>query len=177
MKITNGVDTKLVREAIRSGNLWGIGAKMEGVFHGEETPGEIVLEAARFLTMWERLEQSFAVLPRAEKEGLVKSGAISGDALRWPGFDANNEAQYLSAARFLIDHLERFQRFKGREFNSHVPTLDENQRMSAIFEPIFQEAPHENLSAAQISEVLSGKRASKRTPLRKPAGGDITGIQ
>ena len=58
-----------------------------------------------------------------------------GDA-RFSGFDGNNELEYISVARFLIDHLDSFTDFKGRDLNSHMPSIDRYSRMFLVFEPM-----------------------------------------
>jgi hypothetical protein len=42
----------------------------------------------------------------------------------------------MSVARFMIDRMERFQEFRGRDLNAHMPTLDAHRRMLLVFEPI-----------------------------------------
>lgn len=153
------IDTKLIKEAIFSGNLWGLKRGLPGVFHGEETPDNIVTETENILAMWERLEQSFAGLKKIEKESLAKNAALSfGGKVRFPGFDGNNESSYISVADFLVKSLNSFRHFKARDFNAHMPTLDEHRRMLAVYEPILQQVSNKDFSTAQIAEVLAAWR-------------------
>jgi hypothetical protein len=46
------------------------------------------------------------------------------------GFDGNNEGEYMSIASFLVEKLRRFESFKGRSFNSHVPVVERYRRMT-----------------------------------------------
>jgi hypothetical protein len=105
-KVKSDTDTKLVREAIYSGNLWGLEWGMSGVFHGHETSTAVVDETADVLAMWERLEQSYQNLSQVDKDWLSAQGRLSSAGVVFPGFDGNNESSYLSAADFLINHLE-----------------------------------------------------------------------
>jgi uncharacterized protein YfbU (UPF0304 family) len=162
LKIKSETDTKLLREAIFSGNLWGLEWAMSGVFHGHETPTVVVDETANILTMWDRLEQSYESLSQADKDWLSNQVSLSSSGAVFPGFDGNNESEYLNAADFLINHLGRFSRFKDRkELNAHMPTLEGYRRMYAVFDPILQDVLNQNFTAAQIAQVLVARRASK----------------
>ena len=50
-------NTKLIREAIYSRNLWGLSWGMPGVFESKEDP-PVVKETVDILSMWRRLEES-----------------------------------------------------------------------------------------------------------------------
>lgn len=157
LKIKGGTDTGLIKEAIFSGNLWGLERGLPGVFHGSETPENIVTETQRILAMWERLEQSFNGLQASDKEWLAKNAEL-GEDVKFYGFDGNNEAPYISAARFLVESLDCFQQFKGRDLNAHMPTLDAYRRMLAVFDPILHQVLNKDFSAAQIAKVLAAFR-------------------
>lgn len=68
--------------------------------------------------------------------------------------DGNNENEYLNVSRFLIEHLDRFSDFKGRDLNSHMPSIDAYRRMYTVFEPIRGPLGSGNLAADQIIEIL-----------------------
>jgi len=117
--IKTDIDTKLVREAIHSGNLWGLEWEMSGVFHGHETSKAVVEETVNFLSVWERLEQSYNNLPPADKDSLLSQVKLFSSGVVFPGFDGNNESEYLTTANFLIQGygpLHPFRRAQGFEF-------------------------------------------------------------
>ena len=159
LKMKSDTDTELVKEAIYSGNLWGLAWGMPGVFHGSETSEEIVREMVNILAMWERLEQSFAGLKPEDKKWLAENSDL-GDDVKFSGWDGNDqiEVHYISAARFMVEHLDRFQQFKGRDFNAHMPTLDAYRRMLAVFEPILRQVLNRDFSKEQIAQVLAAYR-------------------
>jgi uncharacterized protein YfbU (UPF0304 family) len=154
LKLKGDTNTELIKEAIYSGNLWGLEWGMSGVFHDEETPPEVVSETCRILTMWERLEQSFKSLKPAEQEWLDQTVKPFGKDVEFPGFDGNVESEYISAADFLVQHLGRFQPFKGRDLNGHFPSIDMHRRMLPSFEKIYNQVLNKNFTVAQIAEVL-----------------------
>jgi uncharacterized protein len=161
LKVKTDTDTKLVREAIHSGNLWALEWGMPGVFHGHETSTAVVDEAANVLVMWERLEQSYENLSKADKESLAANDDLSfhGDKVRFPGFDGNNESEHLSAANFLINVLDRFEHFKGRDLNAHMQTIQVYRRMYKVFDPILMEVSNQYFSAAQLAQVFAARFA------------------
>jgi hypothetical protein len=73
LKLKSDTDTAFLREAIYSGNLWGLDWKINGVFGLKETPQAVVSETVNFLSMWERLEQSRAALTDVDKKWIEES--------------------------------------------------------------------------------------------------------
>ncbi len=165
LKLEDGTDTELVKEAIYSGNIWGLDWGMPGVFHGLETPESVVTEMVHILAMWQRLEESFNGLSAEDKERLAKESDLGTD-VKFYGFDGNDhtEVQYISAARFMVDHLDRFPIFKGRDLNAHMPTLQAYRRMLPVFEPILQQVLNRDFNAGQIAQVLEAYRHPDAPP-------------
>ncbi len=58
---------------------------------------------------------------------------IDENRLKFPGFDGNNESQYLAYARFFIEDLGRFEDLDMYGFNSHMPSIDRYRRMIAAW--------------------------------------------
>src|ERR1700687_3899114 len=50
LKLKGETNTELVKQAIYSGNLWGLDWGMPGVFHGSEIPDNVVREMANILS-------------------------------------------------------------------------------------------------------------------------------
>lgn len=152
-------DTKFVKEAIYSGNLWGFAWKMPGIFHDEESTDRNVQETCDILDMWERLEESFSNLNPEDRDWLAKNADPFGKDVKFDGFDGNNEGEYISVARFLIEQLDRYQHFKGRNLNAHMPTIETHRRMVKVFKPILQQVSNRDFTAGQIAEVLNARKA------------------
>jgi len=159
LELKGGTNTGLIKEAIYSGNLWGLEWGMPGVFHRSETPDHIVTETVEVLVMWQRLEESFNHLSHVDKDWLDNNSWLGKD-VKFRGFDGNDatEVQYISASHFLVEQLDRFGGFKGRDFNAHMPTLDAYRRMLPIFDRILHQVSNRDFSAAQIKEVLDAYR-------------------
>lgn len=156
LKMKGDVDPALVEEAITSGNLWGLNTAFTGIFHGHETSQAIVDETARILTMWERLEQSYNALAKDDKKKVPDGPGVHAGKLSFPGFGDNFEAEYSNAMDFYVNHLDRFQHFKGRtRLNAHLPMLDTYRRMLAVFEPILYRVLNLDFAAEQIAQVMA----------------------
>jgi uncharacterized protein len=155
LKIEDGVDSELVQSAIFSGNLWGLKWEFTGIFHDSEPTPEMVTEVVDILDMWSFIEKADQSLSPDDKAQVEREATPFGKHVKFTGFDGNGEAGYISVARFLIDELDRFGEFKGRELNSHVPfSLDAHRRMLAVFTPLRPSLTESDLSANQITRIL-----------------------
>jgi len=152
--IEGEIDPEFIKSAIFSQNLWGIPWKYTGIpFEDQETP-PIVKEVVDILDMWSFIEHAYQELSEEDKKTLADNVQIFGEKPRFQGFDGNNESEYMNVASFLINELERFQDFKGRSLNAHMPTLDMHRRMLAVFEPIRKTLVSGPMSLEQLTAVL-----------------------
>ena len=84
-----------------------------------------------------RLRESNLPGRRAHRDRLASLATIRALHEHGGGFDGNHEVEYLGAARFLIDELDRFSRFKGRGLNSHSQlSVQRYRQMFRVFEPL-----------------------------------------
>ena len=60
-------------------------------------------------------------------------------------------------AEFLINELNRFSSFKGRDLNSHSERLDIYRRMLAVFLPMRQKLMGGELTGAQITAIMKAR--------------------
>ncbi len=155
LKIKGDFDPGFIATTIHWDQLWGFDWKYSGIpFERSETP-PIVKETADYLDMWYFLEISYDKLSKADK---AKVKAVNFDSdLRFPGFDGNNEDNG-TIAQYLIDHLERFDHFKGRNMNSHMPSIALYARMFAVFEPMRANIGTGFLAVDQIIQILNAGR-------------------
>lgn len=157
--IETETDIALVRNVIYGGHYWALGWEMSGVFHGHVDKQSRVRFVVDVLDMWEFVEEAFERLDDAGKAQLAKDAAPFGDDPRFPGFDGNNEAEHLGIARFLIDDLKRFSRFRERhhDLNSHYPTLEPYGRMVRAFDPIRRKLMGRSMSVEELTTVLNAR--------------------
>lgn len=153
------VNTKLLRKAILSENLWALDWEMQGIVgsKSEDTPPD-VSEVVNYLDMWSFLEEAYESFGAADKALVKKEAHPFGDPVRFSGFDGNNEGELISIADMLVGHMNRFQRFKGRDLNSHVTLRENYARMYQVFEPMRATLMNGGLSPAQVVKVMQAKR-------------------
>jgi uncharacterized protein len=154
LKIKNGVDTKLLKSAIYDGNLWALERQFTGIFHNYEAQPEIVRETTDILDMWRFIETSYQKLSPEDKARIKTEAEPFGEFVRFAGFDGNSESEYIGVARCFVDELDSFSLFKGRDFNSHLPSVATYRRMYAVFEPLRTSA---DLTATEIIKILKEK--------------------
>ena len=149
------MEPDFLRTAIFNNQLWGIRWKYSGIPFSDAEDPEIVREVLDILDMWSCIERSHASLNSSEKEQVKEQVGILGDSPRFRGFDGNNESDYMGTAMFLVNELERFVEFKGRNFNCHHPSIDMHRRMLAAYEPFRKQFSVSMLGTAGLVTVLS----------------------
>ncbi|SEI23624.1 YfbU family protein [Pseudomonas asplenii] len=155
LDIDDGLDSGFIQDVIMSGNTWALYWKYPGVFSDcSETP-LAVKRVADVLDMWEVLERTLAGFTPAEMaQAKTLADPIRPAAARFPGYGANNEEEYL-IVRILVDDLERWTSFSGRDFNAHMAMVDIYDRMLGAFQRV---NPKDNwsltLTVSDFAEVL-----------------------
>lgn len=159
MKIDGGIDPSFIEDAFHGGHYWGLEWEYTGIFHGHEDSKKTVSEVADVLDMWWFIEQSYAKLSKRDVARVEKEAELFGKHVVFRGFDGNYEGEHLGVARFLIEKLDRFANFKGRDLNSHAPSIDRYRRMVRVFEPMRRGLMGGSLlGAGQIIELLNAGR-------------------
>lgn len=155
LKIKGEIDPKFVRETIFREQTWSLTWKYPGIIgSGESKTPLVVKEVLDILEMWEMLEISYKRLKPADRARVEAEAKPFGRDVHFRGFDGNNETEYMGAADFLVNDLERFSTFKGRDLNSHAPSLDTYRRMLAVFQPLRNSHDFDTLNVEQIISIL-----------------------
>ncbi len=155
LSVKGELDPNFIQDAMYGGHYWGLKWQYPGLFHGHHDDEKVLSETVDILDMWYFLERAYASLSKKDKDS-VKVNAKSGKDIKFDGFDGNNETEYLSIARFLIEKLGRFSEFKNRgDLNSHYPTLGVYHRMLSVFLPIRSKLVGRDLDAKEIVEILN----------------------
>ncbi len=157
----NNIDPNFIKEAIYSDNTWALDWKYSGIFYDKTDPNPPeVTKVVDILDMWDFIEMSYDELSTAEKSELAVKAEPFGKNVRFKGFDGNNETEHLGIADFLINKLDRFSRFKGRDLNSHAPSLAIHARMYKVFEPIRNDLDGRGLDVDELAAILNAKKYS-----------------
>jgi uncharacterized protein YfbU (UPF0304 family) len=128
------LDFQFISAAVSDNDLWALDWKYPGLRLEVATPPDVQI-VCDVLEMWDHLEASFAELGSDDKVR-VELESHSGGPPRFLGFDGNNETELMHIARLLVDHLDRWSRFKGRDFNSHFPSVHMHSRFVTAWRPI-----------------------------------------
>ena len=155
LDVNGEIEPEFIRSAIFSDKTWSIPWKYVGIpFEDQNTP-PVVKEVLDILDMWSFIEYSYSRLNVEEKSILVKMSDVFGKNPKFKGFDGNHETEYMSTAMFLVNDLDRFSEFKGRDFNSHMSVVDAYSRMLEKYSPIVDRSYHEPLTPEQLAEILN----------------------
>jgi uncharacterized protein YfbU (UPF0304 family) len=109
-------------------------------------------DEARFvynvLELFSKLQLSYEQLSPEARQGLDKK------AVRFRGFDGNNESALMGFARFLVEKLGRWSNLdRAHDLNSHMPTRAGYSRMLKAA-PNVDWALDQGYSADQINAIL-----------------------
>ena len=159
LEIDGDLDPLFVKEALYGGHYWALRRRYTGLFDMEGDSIETVHEVGEVLNVWWFLEQSYARLSEKDKDRVKKEAEPFGNRVVFRGFDGNEEAEYLNIAQFMIDEMNQFPDFGGRDLNSHMPSIEWHRRMVRAFKPIKSRLSGGNfLSAGNIIEILNTQR-------------------
>ncbi|MFJ3154950.1 YfbU family protein [Pseudomonas protegens] len=162
LEINDSFDPDFVQRMVMRGHGWALEWKYPGVFHESEDTPEAVTLVCGVLEMWSVLERSFEALDDNQRQALSEAAGAFGRDVRFPGFDGNNESEYLSIAHILVEDLDRWDEFAGRINNAHMRTIDGYQRMLPVFEEIrdrkLDSGDFTGLDVEELAQVLSERR-------------------
>lgn len=161
LKLKGEIDPDFVGEVIWGGHYWAPKWEMQGLFHDYEDDPQDVRFVVDVLDMWTFVERAYEKLSKKDRERVEKEADPFGKYVQFAGFDGNNESSYIGIARFLVDKMNRFSQFKGRELNSHAPSIATYRRMLSVFEPMRASLVGTELGANQLIRILKAKMHSE----------------
>lgn len=145
---------EFLAKVIYGGHYWAPKWDMQGVFHDHVDNPSDVNHVVNVLDMWSFMEEAYSRLTPAQKLTITEEVGPWATDVQFAGFDGNNESSQMSIARFLIEEMNRFSRFKDRDMNSHSPTYDRYSRMYELFEPMRASLIGGGLSLQQLVTLL-----------------------
>lgn len=148
------VDPRFVMQAICGGHNWALDWEYQGLFPSQEDRPNQVSFVVDVLDMWSFIESANRKLNAEQKAQLAETAGFLGKHVGFRGFDGNNESEYMGIARFLVEEMNRFSEFKGRDFNSHYPYVATYGKMLAVFLPIRKTLIGQGLSLEQLTQIL-----------------------
>jgi uncharacterized protein YfbU (UPF0304 family) len=154
LKIKGGVNPDLVESALVRGHYWALEWEYPGIFHDHSVDKETVSEVVDILDMWTFIERAYGKFSSKEKEEIKKGTDHFGNHVLFNGFDGNNESEHFSITLFLVNDIERFTNFKGRELNSHMEKVGIYKKMLRVFKPIRTTLVGRELSVPEMINIL-----------------------
>lgn len=154
LKVNGDVDPDFMGEVLWGGHYWAPRWEMQGLFHDYADDPRDVRFVVDVLDMWTFIERGHQKLSAKDKARVEREAEPFGKHVRFAGFDGNDEAALLGIARFLIEKMKRFSLFRGRDFNSHAPTMGTYSRMLQVFEPMRASLVGKELDAGQIIAIM-----------------------
>jgi Uncharacterized conserved protein len=144
----------LIQQAIYGGHFWALNWELTGVTHDHTVDPKKVREVVDILDMWDFIEDAYRNYSDEQKAKIEAAVGAFGKNPQFLGFDGNNETEHMSIARFLVQKLGRFQRFKEREFNSHFPSVARYLRMAHAFQDIRKNLIGRGISPDELISLL-----------------------
>lgn len=144
----------LIQEAIYGGHFWALDWEMHGVLHSHSDRKSAVSLVVDTLDMWGFVERAYAGFSPEDRTKVEAEVKYIGKDPKFSGFDGNNESEHMAIAHFMIENLGRFQDFKDRSFNSHLPMVSRYRTMLQIFEPIRAQLVGRGLSVEEVIAIL-----------------------
>lgn len=132
----NGIDrinTKLLRSALSTNNSWALNWEIPDLgLDLSDTPPEAI-DVVNYMYMWGILEDSWHAFPENIKESISEAVQI-GKTVKFPGFHSTEEFKLYTIAKLFVDDMGKFERYKGRDLNSHAPMRKLYEKMYSVFE-------------------------------------------
>lgn len=100
------------------------------------------------LDMYRLLGDSYNKLPKPEKE------TIDSRSVLFPGFDGNDECEYLSYASYLTNELNLYSESKRPDLNTHAPYLWNYKKMLSKLNKIKGSDHYRLLSSDEITQII-----------------------
>ena len=127
------INTKLLRSALSTNNSWALNWEIPDLgLDLSDTPAEAI-DVVNFMYMWGILEDAWHIFPENIKEN-INSTIHIGKTVKFPGFHSTDELKLYTIAKLFVDDMGKFERYKGRDLNSHAPMREFYEKMYAVFE-------------------------------------------
>lgn len=155
--IKNSFNPDLIEEAISTDNYWAIDWEYQGISSGEETPASVKL-VVDTIDMFEILQYTYDNLNEQDKlDVAAQVEHFNPDyALKFSGFDGNNEGRYMGIAR-LLEMMRRSAKGDLTK-NSHSPRVEVYRRMLEVFLPARDAWIHDvGISKEALIETLNAR--------------------
>ncbi|ENA1760200.1 YfbU family protein [Yersinia ruckeri] len=135
MDIQSSFNPDLLEEALSNDQYWAIDWEYPGLQSNEETPENVKLFVDTY-DMYDIIKYTYEHLNEADKAEVTQSVSHFNEDhhLHFPGFDGNNETEFLIIGG-LLKTMGRFSGGEDLTKNSHIPSVGVYKRMLEVFTP------------------------------------------
>lgn len=139
-------DYEKSREAVTSGYAAAIEDLFGWIFDG--LPASECSLVINSMSVYDALQRSYKADPKKAEAAGIKKGGVS-----FPGFDGNNETEYMAYARHVRNYEHRFTYLDTEDdCNSHMPMIGRYRAMIDVWKS--QLGGSYDLSADQMKKLL-----------------------
>lgn len=156
LEISGEIDHSIIKEAISSGNLWAIERKHQ-FLTTKEIPKEIQKKVEQILCHYRLISHSLKHLPSNDSEELIKKHelVIENNHIQFPGYDGNNEGDYMDVAR-MLGLLGKYKEHIEVDKNSHTENVNYYEDITDKMEDFKASGVDMlKLNKSQIDELLN----------------------
>lgn len=156
LQIADSYDANFIQKVVSSDNGWALSWAYDELRSStSENPADVEF-VSEVLAMWELLEQSYDALTPAEQNELSERAQLPAYGVKFHGFDGNNESGLRSIASILIDDLNRWTHFSGRELRTPGRTTEMHHRMLDVFRRVISSGGG-LLDVERLAEVMNAR--------------------
>ncbi|WP_419899585.1 YfbU family protein [Roseomonas sp. USHLN139] len=151
-EISDSSESILLQKLLLGGHYWAINSEFTGIFHNHVDNPKSAQQVINILDMWYIIENSYRKFSTQDKK-MIEDHFKGNFRKEFMGFSGNDETEHLGIARIFIDDLNKFGYFKGRNLNSHFPTLSENLAIYSKFKEIRPHLADRDLELSEFIEL------------------------
>jgi uncharacterized protein YfbU (UPF0304 family) len=155
LKVNSDMNPDFIEAVLVGGHYWALDWEYPGVYHSHQDHYPNVEEVVNVLDMWSFIEEGFLALDEPSRAKLAEDAKPFGTYVTFSGFDSQSESEHVSIARFLVEKMDRFSIFRGRDFNSHAPLRARYMAMYEVFNPIRATLWGRKLSVSELTRLLN----------------------
>jgi hypothetical protein len=160
LNLNGTIDPHFIKSSVVGGNLRDLKWQMDGILDRRQNGDGAAREVDDILQMWSAIERCYKRLSAEEKQEVEAGAGPLGRGVRFSGFDGASEREHRDIAHFFIEKAGKFERFQGRNLDSHMPALEGYRRMLGVFAAMRSSAGEARLGARQIIELANAEKYS-----------------
>lgn len=133
LKIRGRVNHKLVSAAVISGNTWGIKQEYPEIFAAKTVKETVTTDVSNIMDMWAYIELTYQQLGPHQRDMIEREAHPYGTNVFFGGFDPDAEVEHWATCNFLVNHMGRYDVFRGRDLDNPTRSLEMQRHMYLMY--------------------------------------------